>query len=168
MTYAEPLLNQVLMFIRSVGPGVIIGILYDVIFTFFRTISVKRYVIIAADLTFSIIATLISFFYMVIYNSGTVRLNIIVAEAIGAVAIHITMGKYVAKFVGFIGKTLGKIVGIVFYPVNYLSGKIRQLLIKIPKIRPIREKRHIKDKFSSKKIMNIIKIHLKKQKKYVY
>ena len=162
MTYTEPLLNQVLMFIRSIGPGVIIGILYDVIFTFFRTISTKRYVIIAADLTFSIIATLISFFYMVIYNSGTVRLNIIVAEVIGAVAIHITTGKYVAKLVGFIGKTLGKITGFVFYPVNYLVGKTIQLLKKIPKIKLIKEKRDVKDKFSSKKIMNIIKIHLKK------
>ena len=81
MTYAEPLSNQVLMFIHSIGPGVLIGFIYDVIFTFFRTFSNKRPVVIAADLTFSIIATLISFFYMVIYNSGTVRLNIIIAES---------------------------------------------------------------------------------------
>ena len=127
MTYAEPLSNQVLMFIRSIGPGVLIGFIYDVIFTFFRTFSNKRPVIIAADLTFSIIATLITFFYMVIYNSGTVRLNIIVAEIIGAVAFHFTMGQYMAKPISFVAKITGKIAGFIFYPVSLYTEKSKLL-----------------------------------------
>lgn len=161
MTYAEPLSNQVLMFISSIGPGVIIGLIYDVIFSFFRSLSNRRAVIIAADLMFSVVATLISFFYMVIYNSGTVRLNIIVAELIGAVAIHIAVGKYVAVAVGFIGKIIGRVAGIISYPVVYIFSKIRRILDKIPKKTVKKGKCSLKDKFSRKKILNIIKIHLK-------
>lgn len=161
MTYAEPLSNQVLMFIRSIGPGVLIGFIYDVIFTFFRTFSHKRPVIIAADLTFSIIATLISFFYMVIFNSGTVRLNIITAEIIGAVAFHMTMGQYMAKPVSLIAKATGKIGKFVFYPFIFLCGKIRSSLKRIPIILRGKEIKFPKLTVRSKKIMNIIKIHLK-------
>ena len=161
MTYAEPLSNQVLMFIRSIGPGVLIGFIYDVIFTFFRTFSHKRTVIIAADLTFSIIATLISFFYMVIFNSGTVRLNIIIAEIIGAVAFHMTMGQYMAKPISFIAKIMGKIVGFIFYPIRFLYGKIRDYLnkISVKNHKKLNVRRNLP--VNAKKIINNIKIHLK-------
>ena len=164
MTYAEPLSNQVLMFIRSIGPGVLIGLIYDVIFTFFRTFSSKRPVIIAADLTFSIIATLISFFYMVIYNSGTVRMNIIIAEIIGAVAFHMTMGKYIAKPVSLIAKAVGKIAQTAFYPVLFICKKIKSLtkkLINNVDKKEKKEKKEPKITLQGKKIINIIKIHLK-------
>ena len=152
MTYAEPLSNQVLMFIRSIGPGVLIGLMYDMIFTFFRTFSNKRVVIIAADLTFSIIATLISFFYMVIYNSGTVRLNIIIAEIIGGVAIHMTMGRYVAKAVSTIAKICGRICGFIFYPITFLYGKIKLWVSKLPLKEAIKRKH--REKTSTKKRKN--------------
>ena len=161
MTYAEPLSNQVLMFIRSIGPGVLIGLIYDVIFTFFRTFSHKRAVIIAADLTLSIIATLISFFYMVIYNSGTVRLNIIIAEIIGAVAFHLTMGRYIAKPVSFVATLLGKTVNFILYPCVFLLSRTKTLFGKLRKMKSPKEKKTEKISFTPKKLMNIIKIHLK-------
>lgn len=161
MTYAEPLSNQVLMFIRSIGPGVLIGLIYDVIFTFFRTFSHKRAVIIAADLTFSIIATLISFFYMVIYNSGTVRLNIIIAEIIGAVAFHLTMGRYIANPVSFVATLLGKTVNFILYPCVFLLSRTKTLFGKLRKMKSPKEKKTEKISFTPNKLMNIIKIHLK-------
>ena len=161
MTYAEPLSNQVLMFIRSVGPGVLIGFIYDVIFTFFRTFSNKRPVIIAADLTFSIITTLISFFYMVIYNSGIVRLNIIIAEILGAVAFHFTMGQYMAKPISLIAKTIGKIAEVIFYPVSFLYGKIKQSVSKLGLKKRQKDSTKKKVPLKEKKILNILKIHFK-------
>lgn len=165
MTYAEPLSNQILMFISSIGPGVLIGFIYDVIFTFFRTFSHKRAVIITADIIFSILATLISFFYMVIYNSGTVRLNIIFAEALGAVAFHFTMGRYISKPIEFIAVIFGRVVGIICYPVVFLIGKIKLLYGKILLKVPDRFKREKKEGLRAKKIMNNLKIHLKISKK---
>ena len=151
MTYAEPLSNQVLIFIRSVGPGVIIGFIYDVIFTFFRTFSQKRPVIIAADLLFSILATLISFFYMVIYNSGTVRVNIIIAEIIGAVAFHMTMGKYISVPIAFIARLVGKILNFIFYPFVFLLAKIKSFAGKLRKNNSYMIKTGNKISFSPKK-----------------
>ena len=161
MTYTEPLSNQVLMFIRSVGPGVLIGFIYDVIFTFFRTFSHKRPVIIAADLTFSVIATMISFFYMIIFNSGTVRLNIIIAEIIGAVAFHMTMGRYMAKPVSLIAKVVGKTGEIAFYPFLFVYKKIKSMSNKLTINVNKKEKKEPKITLRGKKIINIIKIHLK-------
>ena len=161
MTYAEPLSNQVLMFIRSIGPGVLIGFIYDVIFTFFRTFSNKRPVIIAADLIFSIIATLISFFYMIIYNSGIVRLNIIIAEILGAVAFHYTMGQYMAKPASLVAKFIGKIAEFIFYPVSFLYGKIKQSVSKLDLKKPQKGSTKKKVPLKEKKILNILKIYLK-------
>ena len=161
MTYAEPLSNQVLMFIRSIGPGVIIGILYDVIFSFFRTVSNKRFMIITADLIFCISATLISFFYMVIYNSGTVRLNIIVAEIIGAAAFHMTMGKYIAKLTEGIASIVGKILSVILSPVRYIIEKIVSASDNLKEKMSVKRKTFPKEETKKKKIINILKIHLK-------
>lgn len=143
MRYTVPLSDQVLMFISSVGPGVIIGILYDVITSFFGRLSKKRGVIIAGDLLFGLSATLISFFYMVIYNSGIVRLNIIIAQIIGAVAFHITMGKYVARVIGFVSAVVGKAAAFVSFPLRFCFGKIRELSRNIDVSRLIPKKKSL-------------------------
>lgn len=125
MRYTVPLSDQILMFISSVGPGVIIGLLYDVVTSFFGRLGKNTALTIAGDLLFGVTATLISFFYMVIYNSGTVRLNIIIAQLVGAIAFHITMGKYVAKIVGFLSMAIGKAVAVLGLPLRFVARKIR-------------------------------------------
>ncbi len=162
MTYREPLSNQVLIFISAIGPGVLIGLIYDVIFSFFRAFGKKKAIIIAADLCFSVSATLISFFYMVIFNSGTVRFNMILAQLIGAVAFHFTLGNYLSKPVAFVADFIAKLIGFIVYPVAIVCKKSGEY------IRKKREKatQHLKLKGKNvnakKKIINILKIHLKK------
>lgn len=162
MRYAEPLSNQVLMFISSIGPGVLIGFIYDAVFSLFHTQGNKKAVVIAADICFSIIATLISFFYMVLYNSGTVRVNIVIAQLIGAVTFHYTMGRYISRAAAVAGSIIRKISAVIFTPLRLL----REAIIKI--LSPLREKlrnmaKYRKNKSDQKeKIINILKIHLKK------
>ena len=146
MRYTEPLSNQVLMFISSIGPGVIIGLLYDVIFSFFSKLGKNTATTIVGDVLFSLIATMISFFYMVVYNNGTVRLNIIVAQIIGAVAFHITMGKYVAKIVGFAAMLIGKVITIVSSPLTFVLRKIRQVSSNIIKKLTLKRKNSTENK----------------------
>lgn len=161
MRYSEPLSNQVLMFISSIGPGVLIGFIYDVIFSFFRALGNKKALTIAADLGFSLIATLMSFFYMVIYNSGTVRLNIILAQLIGAVTFHYTLGKYVSVPVTFMADLICKIIGIFLKPFRQVYALMVKFLSKISgKIK--KKTRNTENNSSAKeKIINILKIHLK-------
>lgn len=162
MRYTEPLSNQVLMFISSIGPGVLIGFIYDVIFSFFRALGDKKALTIAADLSFSLIATLISFFYMVIYNSGTVRLNIVLAQIIGAVTFHYTLGKYVALPIAFAANVIGKIFQLLLKPFKVIYNFSEKFLSTIStKLKNAagyeKNKPHMKEK-----IINILKIHLKK------
>lgn len=149
MRYTVPLSDQILMFISSVGPGVIIGLLYDVVTSFFARISENTALTIAGDLLFGVSATMISFFYMVIYNSGTVRLNIIIAQLIGAVAFHMTMGKYVAKAVGFVSMVVGKAVAVFGFPLTFLVRKMRGVCSKINRTRLIKIKKKVPENSSA-------------------
>lgn len=162
MRYTEPLSNQVLMFISSIGPGILIGLIYDVVFSFIRASSDKKVFIIISDVSFSLVATLISFFYMVIYNSGTVRLNIILAQLIGAAAFHYTLGKYVSVPVSFLGNTLRKLLGLCFKPFAvacaFAGKKLSAVGDKLKNMARYRKNNvHLREK-----IKNIIKIDLKK------
>ncbi len=162
MNYREPLSDQVLIFISSIGPGVLIGFMYDVIFSFFRAFGNKKAIIITADLCFSVLATLLSFFYMVVFNSGTVRLNMIIAQLIGAVTFHYTLGKYIAKPVTMIGNFCGKVIGFIFYPVVLLARKTGECIRKNGYSAVHRADDREKSNNADKKIKNILKIHLKK------
>ena len=162
MRYTQPLSDQVLIFISSIGPGVLIGILYDVIFSFFRTFGKKKALTIIADLLFSLSASLLSFFYMIVYNSGTVRLNIVIAQLIGAVAFHYSLGKYAEKITSFIAKTMTGLITAITRPfvsalkksAGYATKAFRKIKVKL--------RRKEKTETEKKKIKNIIKILLKK------
>ena len=162
MRYAQPLSDQVLVFISSMGPGVLIGFIYDVIFSFFRTFGNRRVLTITADLLFALSATMISFFYMVVYNSGTVRLNIVIAQLLGAVAFHYSMGKYVEKAVSFVARILTKLINIIVSPFELIfkrtAGYIKKTAEKMSAKINIKEKIRL----DKKKIKNIPKILLKK------
>ena len=145
MRYTVPLSDQILMFISSVGPGVIIGLLYDVVTSFFGRLGENKALTIAGDLIFGVSATMISFFYMVIYNSGIVRFNIIIAQILGAVAFHMTMGKYVAKAVGFVSKVIGKVVVALGFPLTFLVGKMRKLYSNIDMSKLIMKKKKVSE-----------------------
>ena len=162
MRYAQPLSDQVLVFISSMGPGVLIGFIYDVIFSFLRTFGNRRVLTIIADLLFALTATMISFFYMVVYNSGTVRLNIVIAQLMGAVAFHYSMGKYVEKTVSFIARILTKLINIILRPFELVFKRTAVYIKKAEE--KMSAKINIKEKIQlyKKKIKNIPKIHLKK------
>jgi hypothetical protein len=98
---------------------------------------------------------------MVIYNSGTVRFNIIVAQLIGAVAFHLTMGRYVAKVSELIATFIGKISSWISYPLIFI---IRKIVVKLSWIKEkikLERKSIPKEQTKKKKIMNILKIHMK-------
>ena len=162
MRYTQPLSDQVLIFISSIGPGILIGFLYDVIFSFFRTFGNKKSLTITADLLFSLSAGMLSFFYMVIYNSGVVRLNIVIAQLIGAVTFHYTLGRYLSKPVEFMATMLTKLIKAIAFPFAVVFKKSAEYAKKICCKIKVRPRNEAKSKTEKKKINNILKIHLKK------
>ena len=97
MNYSEPLINQVVIFCRAVGCGIILGVLYDGVSLIRMVFGERRGIYIFFDTAYFIAASLVSFFFMVLYNSGQIRLNIMLAELFGAAAFHLALGKYILK-----------------------------------------------------------------------
>jgi len=118
MTYTEPLFNQISRFVTSVGFGFIICILYFVLFFIRKAISDKKCAVIIQDIIFGVTATVMSFFYMVIYNNGEVRFNLLIGEITGAVVLYFTVGKYIIIFLEKTAAVIRKIVESILLPLN--------------------------------------------------
>lgn len=99
MTYSEPLSNQLYRFILALGFGIILGIIYEIIVLIRTLVSERKGAIIAQDIVFSIIFSVMSFFFMLIYNEGEIRLNLIFAQLLGIVTFHITVAGRITKSV---------------------------------------------------------------------
>lgn len=118
MTYTEPLFNQVSRFATSVGFGFIICILYFVLFFIRKVISDKKSAVIIQDVVFGITGTIMSFFYMVIYNNGEVRFNLLIGEVTGAAVLYLTAGKYIKSFLGKTAVLIRRIIGNILLPLR--------------------------------------------------
>lgn len=162
MNYSEPLSNQIIVFIRCVGLGVLLGFLFEVFSVLRALLSDKKWAYVLCDISFSLIATVISFFFMVLYNSGIVRLNLIAAQLLGGVAFHLTAGKYLIKPLIYFGEKLRKLVLLIFYPFKLFLKKAGALLHKIIKKTQRNNSGDKQVKKDRKKFRNIIKIPLKK------
>lgn len=124
MNYSEPLISQVTVFFRAVGCGILLGMLYDVFSAVRMTFGEKKYIYIFFDTAFFLLASLISFFFMVLYNSGQVRLNIMVAELSGGIVFHHSLGRYILKRYAVHLNRLRKIVLLFASPFIKTSMKL--------------------------------------------
>lgn len=68
MNYSEPLVNQVAVFCRAVGSGVLLGIIYDTVSAVRMLFGERKSVYVFFDTLYFVIASLVSFFFMVLYN----------------------------------------------------------------------------------------------------
>ncbi len=162
MNYAEPLSNQVMVFIRGVGFGVLLGLLYEAFTVLRNLISDKKWAYVLCDISFSLIAAVMSFFFMILFNGGIVRLNLILAQLLGGVALHLSAGRHLIKPMLFVGGAIRKGIRFVFSPVRFILHKGRALLsTQIKKLKSEKKNDSVPKK-DRKKIKNIIKIPLKK------
>lgn len=95
MSYSEPLINQPRVLFLSIGVGVVICMLYIIIQSFSKILGQSKPVIYFADITFCVLFTLVSFFFMVLYNNGRVRLHLIMGEVAGFFLFYFSVGKYI-------------------------------------------------------------------------
>ncbi len=92
MTYSEPLNNQIYRFILALGFGIILGLIYEIFVLIREIFSFKKSLIITVDILFSVLSAFLTFFFMLVYNDGRVRLNLIFASLMGLFAFHYTFG----------------------------------------------------------------------------
>ena len=95
MSYSEPLVNQFYRFVLSLGFGVLMAILYELLSCVFLIVSNGKKSILVRDVLFSVIFTVVSFFFMLVYNEGEIRFNLISGQIMGLLVFHITFGKMI-------------------------------------------------------------------------
>lgn len=181
MNYTEPLLNQINRFLMSLGFGFVLCVLYLVIKFFRMTAGEKKSVYIFFDILFGVVATVLSFFFMLIYNNGQVRLNLVVGQFIGGSMLYLILKRYLTVPMKLASGMLRRCVAVVFLPlVLYLKAFPNFIKGLVLRIRDKREgkKSAIADSREEKgeneagkrekiinKMKNIIKIPLKNSHK---
>lgn len=121
MSYSEPLINQIRVFFLSVGVGVPLCIAYNILQGIAEFLGKKRWAIYLTDALFCVIAAFISFFFMVLYNSGRVRLHLVFGEAVGFFAFYLSAGRPLQKLLQRLGEMFGKGVLLLLYPFRRVA-----------------------------------------------
>lgn len=131
MSYSEPLINQLRVFFLSVGVGFTLCIVYITVHGLFRLLGKKRWVTYIADGLFCFITAFVSFFFMVLYNNGRVRLHLFLGEVVGFFSLYLSAGRYIlALLVGLSTKINAVLLfllrpfGICFRAVSVPIGKL--------------------------------------------
>ena len=121
MTYSEPQLWQVYNFLFFFGFGFLCGLLFRLIEFIRELFSRKKAAVIAQDIIFSVLATVLMFIFLLTYADGKVRLNLIFAAASGAAVFFMTLGKAVKNLLGFLGIIIKKTVSFLAKPFILLA-----------------------------------------------
>lgn len=95
MSYSQPLINQPKVLFFSIGVGVLLGIFYVILQGMLRFLGEGKLSYYLADAIFVVVFTLVSFFFMVLYNEGRVRLHLIIGEGAGFLLFYFSLGRYI-------------------------------------------------------------------------
>ncbi len=172
MSYSEPLINQPRYFFLSIGVGVLLCVIYVLLQGLFRIAGEGRFSFYPADGLFCAVFALVSFFFMVIYCGGRVRLHLILGEAAGFFLFYFSVGKYIYKALLRAAEVLRHLLSGLFRPYafifsSFISG-MRGLLKKITVKKSAASEKDGDTAEKKKKKFNLFdKIHLKNPDKSV-
>ncbi len=167
MNYSEPLINQITVFCRAAGCGILLGILYDGVSLIRMTVGEKKGIYVFFDTVYFLLASVVSFFFMVLYNSGQVRLNLMLAELVGGAAFHFSLGRYVLEGYSLQLNRVRCLASFMARPFVRTAEGIRDFFLeKMTKKRKKRPGAENKEKIS-KKLSDIGKFLLKNKNKSV-
>lgn len=167
MNYSEPLISQAVIFLRAIGCGILLGAFYDAAMLLRMLFGEKKAVYVFFDIAYFTAASVVSFFFMVLYNSGQIRLNLMLAELFGGTAFHLSLGKYVLRRCYVYIRLIRKIQAFILKPFRKAAEKLKSFSKKIfTEIRKNAARKENKEK-NRKKVCNIGKILLKNKNKSV-
>ena len=126
MSYSEPLINQPRVLLLSVGVGALLCIFYIIIQGFFRILGEGRLSYYHADGVFCVIFALVSFFFMVLYNNGRVRLHLILGEGAGFFIFYFSVGKYLYDFTVSIANSARWITLLLLKPLVIMFSLLKE------------------------------------------
>lgn len=131
------LADQTLVFLRACLLGAALGALYDVFRILRIAIPASRGIIAAQDLLFFVLAAIATFLFLLTSIDGSVRVFLMVGEALGWVLYYFTLGQLVMR----VSKTIIAAIKAVFrFLLRYLLAPIYRLIYSFITLllRPIR------------------------------
>ena len=133
MIYTEPLFNQISRFLDSVGMGFILCGLYIALKVLFRLFGKGKITVAVSDGVFCVLTAFVSFFYMLLENSGTVRFNLVVGQLIGGLLLYFTVGRFILKLLCLLVDGVNALIRGIVYPIRLLALGILKLPLKLIK-----------------------------------
>ncbi len=165
MSYSEPLLNQVRIFFLSIGVGVFICLCYVALQSFFRLFGKSNRVYYVADGLFCLIFAFVSFFFMVLYNGGRVRLHLILGEAVGFFVFYFAVGRYIYALLSKVAESIRKAAGFATLPVRsvarHFSNGLKEIKERLAFLTSKKRGEQESKEKKHKKFDFLTKIHLK-------
>lgn len=121
MIYTVSSSVQISNFLSAIGLGFTLGIIYFLIEFVRKTISIKIFAVVVQDILFSLTVSLLEFVFMQIYTDGEVRLDLILASAVGFTIFCLSIGKYIRRALSRLSFGLNHI--ILFFTKPFRSVK---------------------------------------------
>lgn len=165
MSYSEPLINQPRVLLLSVGVGALLCLIYIIIQAVFRLFGQGRLSYYIADSLFCTVLALVSFFFMVLYAGGRVRLYLLAGEAAGFFLFYYSVGRYIYTAAAAMVKAVKDSIIFLLKPIfifgAFIAKKYKRIKIFVKKKMPFKLKEKEADEKKNKKINLFGKIHLK-------
>ncbi len=157
MIYIQGMAEQTEIFFYSLGFGFLLGILYDIFRLVRLVISRSKGFVLFMDLLYFAVCSVLVFCFMLVADSGKVRLYTVAGEAIGWLIYYFSFGTVAIRFsnavVSFFRKVNYAISSRLKDIFGKLFGKFRKMRVNCKKIIRKTDK---KTKFNLQKYRHIV------------
>lgn len=130
--------SQIIIFLFSMLLGAFLSLVFDGFRISNAVLKVNLKRIFFEDVIYFILSAIITFTYILVVNSGEIRVYIIFGEVLGWIIYRLTIGKFIYKFilivVKFLSKWFSKLKKYVISKIP--KDKIRKLIGKIKNKKP--------------------------------
>lgn len=124
MEYIQSLSAQTNMFLYSFGFGFLLGILYDIVRTFRMMISRSKTIVFIADLIYFAACAVLTFAFILVMDSGKIRLYVAAGEVLGWLVYYFSFGSIAIKISAYLCRQIKRLFSVIFRPFLVLIRKI--------------------------------------------
>jgi len=93
MSYSEPLMHQLDVFLVFLGVGFLLGAIYTFVAFFRRLTGETAAACFVCDFLFCAVSCAVLFLFLLAYANGRVRINLLLSAGVGFAAFSLSLGK---------------------------------------------------------------------------
>lgn len=131
MDYIQGLAGQTEIFLYSLGFGFLLGILYDVFRTLRLIISLSKGFAFFCDLLYFVICAFLTFCFILVADSGRVRLYVFFGEALGWFIYYFSFGAIAIRFTNAVTGFFRRIFSAVSKRIKRILGRFCRIFGKM-------------------------------------